>query len=289
MNLQSTNVANNSAEIDTQPIPHRSVSQHFLFALHSSLHGIAEGPGTFCGASWEGGRFLRFGQFTWSSMDSLSWEAYQVPNELDEHTRLWLELYNIMCIYICIHTMYIYIYICVCVNHVYTYIYIHTYRVYIYIYMCIYLYIPYTYTVHTVIMPHDHCYKPVQLCPKPRKSSSKLTLSTTVSLVSLEMCRLYTCWDTSLICCRVRTLDLIYIAQEYNISKHPNLQKKTQNKPENFRGKKSNWNLDPCSASPRIATPGPRSWGAGHIGEGSYRSYQGPSVEICWKNTVVKN
>lgn len=103
MNLQSTNVANNSPGIDTQPIPHRSVSQHFLLALHSSLHGIAEAPDTFCGARWEGFRFLRFGEVTWSSMDSLSWEAYQVPNELDEHTCLWLELYNIMCIYIYVY------------------------------------------------------------------------------------------------------------------------------------------------------------------------------------------
>lgn len=180
-----------------------------------------------------------------------------------------------------------YIYVCVLIMCIHIYIYTHISC--IYIYMCIYLYIPYTYTVHTVIMSHDHCYKPVQLCPKPRKSSSKLTLSTTVSLVSLEMCRLYTCWDTSLICCRVRTLDLIYIAQEYNISKHPNLQKNTKQTWRFPRNKKQTetWiHVPPHRESLRRDL--------GHealviLGKGATGGYQGPSVEICWKNTVVKN
>ena len=202
MNLRSTNVANNSPGIDTQPIPHRSVSQHFFVGSAQQSPRNRRGPwhflwrqlGRLSLSSFWGGHLEFHGFLELGSISGSKW--------VDEHTCLWLELYNIMCIY-----MYTYDnicrYVCVFVNHVCIYIYTHI------VYIYINLYIPYTYTVHTATMPQNHCYKTVQLCPKPQKSSSKLTLSTAVSLASLEMCRLYTCWDTSLICSRVRTLDLI--------------------------------------------------------------------------------
>lgn len=132
MNLQSTNVANNSPGIDTQPIPHRSVSQHFFVGSAQQSPRNRRGPwhflwrqlGRLSLSSFWGGHLEFHGFLELGSISGSKW--------VDEHTCLWLELYNIMCIY-----MYTYDnicrYVCVCVNHVciYIYILIYTYHIHI--------------------------------------------------------------------------------------------------------------------------------------------------------------